>query len=776
MRKTLLLSILLITSSLFSLSNWKTFTDCRNMCSAVEYNNKIAIATWGGITFYDPVADNYTKALTKSDGLSSNTVTCLNKLTLKNMLLVGTLNGVDIIKDNTILIPINQNIGLLSDNVFCLASIDSTVFVGTDSGLSEFTITDRLPIPMLVHNYNSSNGFGLETVNSLTITGDKYLYIGNSKGLDVVHTDSLYNSVAWHHYKIEYDTNSVTAVAFVSDTVYIGTEKGVYIANKNSIQNIISHPVLDTVSCLVAKGNSVYVTFGIWKSRYTILRNVAENAIIKLNNTTITKAWPKTDFYSGQAFPSLYNNGETLYALSWGGSLYVLSDAENWVNKENNTMILSNITDIAIDKKGLVWTCNGTIEKPTITRKGVNCYNGIDWKHYSSNVGELESNNIVSIEVDNQNRKWFGSYYTVYNQDGHGGLYLLDDNDNQENWNVLAHNDEIGVIDISSDINKNIWVSVYDVGLNVYQSDLSHVSIVPQFHNSEIKVQKSYIGSERIYFGSLNEGIVYWDGTDLLSSTISKWKYPDFNSSGLSITDITGYVYNGIEYVWFATSAGLYMFDGTSWYQYDIDTKIRRYSKVSGLWNDELYYNIDEDRLFGSHKDVPTTLYADPFGNLWIGSTQNGISVYNYANDRFTNYNMSKVPLASQTITKFAYNQYDGKMYIGTISGLNSVQLMDKNYKQQLDNTICYPNPFYPSQRGSMYIVSENGALPDGNNKCSIYDTNGDLIIQLKEEAIKRFSWDGKNKDGKECASGIYYYVVTCSNGDKGKGKIVLIR
>jgi len=66
--------------------------------------------------------------------------------------------------------------------------------------------------------------------------------------------------------------------------------------------------------------------------------------------------------------------------------------------------------------------------------------------------------------------------------------------------------------------------------------------------------------------------------------------------------------------------------------------------------------------------------------------------------------------------------------------------------------------------------------MPRGTNKCSIFSASGALVMELKENPFARFEWDGTNKAGKLVSSGIYFYVVTDSDGDAKRGKIAIIR
>jgi len=65
--------------------------------------------------------------------------------------------------------------------------------------------------------------------------------------------------------------------------------------------------------------------------------------------------------------------------------------------------------------------------------------------------------------------------------------------------------------------------------------------------------------------------------------------------------------------------------------------------------------------------------------------------------------------------------------------------------------------------------------MPAGKAECRIYDSSGALVIKLEENALCRFQWDGKNSAGKQCSSGIYFFVVADDAGNIKKGKLAII-
>ena len=124
-----------------------------------------------------------------------------------------------------------------------------------------------------------------------------------------------------------------------------------------------------------------------------------------------------------------------------------------------------------------------------------------------------------------------------------------------------------------------------------------------------------------------------------------------------------------------------------------------------------------------------------------------------------------------------------GSLYAGTSTGLWKLnrQPQPLAYEVEQPKVYAYPNPFNPT-RG--YIVLKY-FVPQNKNvtslKVSIYNIAGELVIDFPEDTnlsggyAYYYAWDGKNKDGKLCARGVYIAVFK-SNLGVSKTKIVLVK
>lgn len=73
-----------------------------------------------------------------------------------------------------------------------------------------------------------------------------------------------------------------------------------------------------------------------------------------------------------------------------------------------------------------------------------------------------------------------------------------------------------------------------------------------------------------------------------------------------------------------------------------------------------------------------------------------------------------------------------------------------------------YPNPFNPTTKLQFQIPTA------GKVKLNIYDINGSLVKEIfsgeKEAGLHTHDWNAKNLNGKQVASGVYFYSVQFNN------------
>ncbi len=489
---------------------------------------------------------------------------------------------------------------------------------------------------------------------------------------------------------------------------------------------------------------------------------------------------------------------------SWGDG-FAVKPANTWQVQENNCIGFQTVTEIKTDANNNIWIASGNIGG-AMTRKGtrgVSSWQNGQWLNLSIFDSPLTTDNMLNVAVDAHNRKWFGSWATsaLSPPSWKDGINIY--NDATDSWQWLnrlgvrnwqpATNTWSGYIpnsprlfnntiaDIYRDKNGNMLISCSGGGVVVF--DTAFVKIgefqLPGNMSHYSKVISTFHSGNRYFFGTDNDfGLVIWNHHSIPTSTGAHWLSPPIQElNNCSVYGIITYTdVFGEEQNWFATSQGLFMWNGTTWYKYDTDIKRRRF--INNVWVNDVLYYVDEERLFGSVRTNPTAIFLDPFGKIWIGSADYGLTRYEPETERYTNYYQANSPLISNFITCFGYDPLNGNLLIGTPDGLNTLFIgISQKTTTRLQTVKAFPNPFRPKYDGYVQIVNlPEESMPVGRNICRIYDAAGMLVVELTENQFARFDWNGRNKKDKKCSSGIYYYVVNDAKGNTRRGKLALIQ
>ncbi|MBK7143130.1 MAG: T9SS type A sorting domain-containing protein [bacterium] len=205
---------------------------------------------------------------------------------------------------------------------------------------------------------------------------------------------------------------------------------------------------------------------------------------------------------------------------------------------------------------------------------------------------------------------------------------------------------------------------------------------------------------------------------------------------------------NTVRTVEFAPDTTLYVGTnfGISWYDIGID------------------YFVDIDLPEGISSDV-TDIDFDGRGNMYV-ATKDGAARRDRTNGVFTTYTMFNSGLVSNDVRSVTVDQARGDVYFGTSSGISVLLSEIGDPTAVLDSVFAYPNPFVIDDANDR--VRFNFTRP---YVVSIHDLTGAVV----RDNINTTSWDGKNNQGEQVASGVYIFVLTDVTGVSTRGKILLI-
>lgn len=826
--KFLFLSILFLFCivNLRASGPWQTFTNTSHVFDIVIQGDKLLFSSWGGvvevtvpddgtsITFWEQ-----TNSWNTGNGLPNNDIRHLQSMGNTSALWFGSeIAGISIVSPKGIQ-ALDESIGLPSNRVRKILEAGDRILVATSGGLAEFYYLPGVSFPLMLHRYNRQNTGGALLSDELTgmaLTKNDYLWLSSSAGLNYVHLDSLAVDEAWHALDTPSIMGTSPTLEMNDNYIAMGTAFAIYLHSIDPYQSgwtsftagaQLKNDVISTFA--LDANDDLWVAYGTWDED-TMLYTDQDDLEALISRVEPDGTSHHYDFGENglghRCISRILCKDGDIYLGSWGEGVYRL-EGEEWNSFQANGIGFPKVTQIAVDADNAVWFSNGNYSAAP-TRKstlGVCRWHDGKWDTYNVSNSPLHSDNILALNVDSRNRKWFGAWERDEEQSPStwkNGLTIWDDHDNSwahmsvsgtRFWNERtgAWGDfvpglprlECAVIPyIGTDLHGNVFIAESGEGFTILNSNDEYIGrlLIPSL-NSQV-VNYMYHSGRQYFFGSRNDrGLAIWNHDSVpLTGDVGHWVVPPF--SELLTGNIYGVVtvespYEGTQH-WIAASLGLFMWDEYNWYKYDTAIKRYRYNPLNDKWERNLLYYVDEERLFGSERTLPTCIYKDPFGRIWIGTQENGISMYDPVKERFTNYTPANSPLLSGYVTALGYEPTQGLLLIGTPDGLNTFEI-GKTVKtpSKLTTLKAYPNPFSPAQGNTVQIVNEpSGEMPVGTNNCRIYDSSGSLVVKLKENNFYRFEWDGRNKAGNYCASGVYFFVIATEDKEVGRGKIMLIR
>ena len=160
-----------------------------------------------------------------------------------------------------------------------------------------------------------------------------------------------------------------------------------------------------------------------------------------------------------------------------------------------------------------------------------------------------------------------------------------------------------------------------------------------------------------------------------------------------------------------------------------------------------------------------TAMAVDGGGRKWFGTKGNGVYLISADNMmQLKHFITTNSTLLSNNIQYISINHATGEVFFATDKGLCSYMSdATKAVDSPDDNsTYAYPNPVKPGYTGPITIVGLSL-----NVDVKIVTTNGVLVAEGTSNG-GTFVWDGKDKNGKRVASGVYMVQSADENGDNG--------
>jgi len=209
-------------------------------------------------------------------------------------------------------------------------------------------------------------------------------------------------------------------------------------------------------------------------------------------------------------------------------------------------------------------------------------------------------------------------------------------------------------------------------------------------------------------------------------------------NDGLSLSSVYCIFQDSKGFIWFGTEDGLNRYDGKNFRIFRPDA--RDTNSISYRWIEHIY--------------------EDGSGILWFGS-RGGLTRFDPKYEKFIQYSFNgddKYGLSNDTITSIIHDQHQKYLWIGTLKGLNRIDLNTRelvsveNFKD--DRTIL-----------SSRI---NFIIPDEKNNMWIGTNNGLFLFDFDTKEFTQFSPDGITLNDKKIVSLIFDNDHLWIGSDKG--------
>ncbi|SFE82963.1 hybrid sensor histidine kinase/response regulator transcription factor [Spirosoma endophyticum] len=555
---------------------------------------------------------------------------------------------------------LNTESGLLQNSVLAIAQ-DSRGFMwfGTRLGVSRY---DGHQFRTYRYEPVDSSSLSGNYIISLLSDSQKDLWVGTQNGLN------RYNPRTDAFERLLAHPNQPGALSQSQINCLYEDRKGtLWVGTSNGLNQLIDRRAL--------RFRSYFTTPGVEQSNHNI-RAVFEGAggILWVGTADgLVRMTPKTGGYRVQTFrhgpaepESISDNYVTAIAEDHQHNLWVgtLNGGLNRYNKTTNTftrfvpgspsgLIHNNIRQINVDKLGRLWIG---------TQEGLSLFNpktetAASYRHDAANPKSLSRNSIYSIFEDSQGSIWIGTYY--------GGINVI----YPHHTDFTVYRNSADRFSLSDDVISsiaeadpgptapgrtsahNLWIGTEGGGLNLFDRKTGGFTVYK--HNP---ANPASLGSNLVKVVYRDRHETIWVGThggglnrlNPANSTFQHFLFKEGDAESLS-AEVLALLETRDGKFWVGTNQGLQSFISTqspvsasfvSAIQQRVgknQVKTLLEDSKTNLWvgtNAGLYVDGPDApavaRMQSPHLDatVINCLWEDRAGRVWIGTAQQGLSVY----------------------------------------------------------------------------------------------------------------------------------------------------
>ncbi len=734
--KKLFLLCLLVSANLIAqqIGDWKNFTSMKNINSVKSKDNIVWCATDGGLFGFNTIDSSFTK-LTKSEGLSSQTITAL-AIDNQDKIWIGTQNGTINVYD-----PSTGNIKIILDiynsdkskkQINHLTCQNDTIFASTDFGVSLINSQNYFFIETII----KFGTFTAETkINSFTVGSRLYAAAQTGIAVQKIGATNLSAPESWDVYTFQssYSVTSITKVVFFNNMLLTATNKGLF-----KLENNMLIPY-------AYEGTSILDI--MIKDGY--LYSLTANSVLKIDNIG-SSLYFSTSNYIFRTFD--IDNNNNFYFSSSNGLLSLKSGVIK--NIFPNGPFNNSFQSVTVDADGNLWAATGRDGYGV----GILKYDGINWQTYNKNN--------TSAIIINDYFKIYASNSTIYGCNWGRGFTKIENN--SFNTYTASNTNMVGIPtdptflvagDIKTDINNNTWI------LNYWSANKRPLSLLTSdstwyhfdFKYSSLSSDATFLNlaidqynTKWFAIVTSQSGLYYFNENNTFSITSDDVWGTIKETDGLNSNSINCITVDNRGEIWVGTILG------------------------ANIISNPANPKVGITSVFPLRQQSVVCVAVDPLDRKWVGTKQGVFLLSSDGSTLIAQYDSKNSPLPTDDIKSIAFDNKNGIVYIGTDYGLSSLYTTAIEPVESFSELFVYPNPFNLTDGGDIKLTID-GLVKDASIK--IFTLSGILVNEFASPGGKIAFWDGKDLEGKYVASGIYLITAYDSEANNVKvQKVAVLR
>ena len=732
----LLLFSLQFSAQIISSSRWSDLFSYNNVLAIREDNGKLIAATENGIFFYTPATGEITK-LSKANGLHEVKISAFDYNPETKIGLVGYKNGaMDVITP---------------EGITYVVDIPIAAGYNGEKRINHISITGNLAVISV--NYGVSI-FRLDKKEF----GDSAFFINNgvyeAAKEAVIKDNSVYVATATG---LKSHEMNVTFPIFSSwNTVNAGNFSQI------SVGSTIAYSNLNTVY----SGNGT--TFTALPKGFNSIRDIT----VTPQNIIVADALEISIFTSTGAFVKSFDFGEQLNTGFFSNSKIFAGTKTSGIKNEAGDFLkpdgpYSN-TSYKIDLLGnqLLISSGGrdAYDTPVFNNFGYYHFNGTNWVYpnfFKTFPGPLNVMDAV-MNPAKPSEIFFVNWTPI---DGQKGIYRME-NDEYKNIYASTGNWLNRVAGLTFDENNQLFVSSAansdKIGFYYYIPASDSFNLVNVINSGS--TQKPFTKNGILYipapfFGG--GGLLIYDYKNTPTQLGDDRFKMIRKNNNLPADGVVSAAIDKNDDVWIGTRIGLRILQNPS---AAIDEDNPRTEPII------IEENGVGEELF---RDSPILQIEVDGGNQkWVSVDEGGVFYLSSDGQKtFNHFTKQNSPLPTNSVTDIKVDKQTGKVYFVTLDCVMVYQGDVLNVNENFGEVLVYPNPVvYANYKGNVRI---RGLAEKTNIR--ITDAAGNLVHQAVAKG-GYYEWNLNNQRGVRVASGIYFVLMTNSDGtDTATAKIAVV-